>query len=248
MTVRGGCILLLFADILLGAWLLYTEHTDMSGGAVPVFRQEVIRSAADEAETVKDTQSADAYAETKPKVALTYDDGPHPVYTGQILDILAARNVPATFFVIGKNVENGSEVLQRMQEEGHLICNHTYDHVDLSQLSPTDACLQLCRTSDVIEEVTGVRPMFFRPPFGEWEKLLSECTDMLPVLWTLDTLDWKTQDSMQSYDKVVNHVKENDIILMHDFYAETVTATEYIVDYLLEEGYDLVTVDELILE
>lgn len=162
--------------------------------------------------------------------------------------LLAEREVKATFFVIGKNVGSNAGTIKRMEEDGHMICNHTYDHVDLSKLSSTDACMQLCRTSDAVERITGVRPMFFRPPFGEWEKILGECTDMLPIMWTLDTLDWKTQDSMNSYHKVVDNVKEDDIILMHDFYAETVEATGYIVDYLLEEGYDLVTVDEMILE
>lgn len=237
--MRRGCIVLLIANMLLGIWLVWE---DAKGGSerVTVFHSDAAQP--------EDVAARDAYAETKPKVAVTYDDGPHPVYTDQILDVLKSKGAKATFFVIGKNVEQRTEVLQRMQEEGHLICNHTYDHVDLSKLAPTDACLQLCKTSDAIERATGVRPMFFRPPFGEWKTILSDCTDMLPVMWTLDTLDWKTQNSMNSYQKVVDNVKENDIILMHDYYAETVTATEYIVDYLLTEGYDLVTVDELLLE
>lgn len=150
--------------------------------------------------------------------------------------------------MIGKNVKGNEKVLQRMQREGHLICNHTYDHVDLCCMGEADACMQLCMTSDIIENTTGVRPMFFRPPFGEWKKILAQCTDMLPVLWTLDTRDWLTKNSEQSYRQVEGHVKENDIILMHDYYQETIQATESITDYLLEQGYDLVTVEELILE
>ncbi len=240
MAVRRGCILLLFADILLTVCLLFHCNRTASKQDIPVFHNML--QASDGGETM------DVYSELKPKVALTFDDGPHPVYTDQILDMLADRNVHATFFVLGRNVKTNPKTLQRMQKEGHLICNHTYDHVNLSQLGPADACSQLCQTSDAIEEVTGIRPIFFRPPFGEWKKALNECTDMLPVMWTLDTLDWKIQDSMHAYHEVVEHIKENDIILMHDYYTETVTAAEYIVDYLLEEGYDLVTVDELLLE
>lgn len=194
--MQKGCILLLIVDILLGIGLCMKMSVPTQEPIVPVFH---------------------AYAETKPKVALTYDDGPHPVYTEEILDILKERDAKASFFVIGKNVEANEKLLQRMQKEGHLICNHTYDHVDLSLLSSADACMQLCKTSDAIEKCTGVRPMFFRPPFGEWEKILGECTDMLPVMWSVDTQDWLTQDTMNSYHKVVDNVKENDIILMHDF-------------------------------
>jgi len=95
--------------------------------------------------------------------------------------------------------------------------------------------------------VLGWEPDFFRPPFGEWKKSLDNCTDLLPVLWTLDTLDWLEQDTQKAYYKVVDNVKENDIILLHDYYEETVDATRCIVEYLLNEGYDFVTVDELIL-
>ncbi len=251
MSLRGRCVLLLLIDVLLGG-LMYIRIQSATGSVSTAFyplTETVSRDAGEDTDSLDRTETErDVYQEVKPKVALTYDDGPHPYYTDQILDILAKKGVKASFFVIGKNVKGNEKVLQRMQREGHLICNHTYDHVDLCCMGEADACMQLCMTSDIIENTTGVRPMFFRPPFGEWKKILAQCTDMLPVLWTLDTRDWLTKNSEQSYRQVEGHVKENDIILMHDYYQETIQATESITDYLLEQGYDLVTVEELILE
>jgi peptidoglycan-N-acetylglucosamine deacetylase len=185
--------------------------------------------------------------ECAPRVALTFDDGPHPKYTEEILDILLEHDVKASFFVMGKNIEGREDIIKRIDAEGHMIGNHTYSHVDLSTLRGDDACEELEKTNNEIRRVLGWEPDFFRPPFGEWKKSLDNCTDLLPVLWTLDTLDWLEQDTQKAYYKVVDNVKENDIILLHDYYEETVDATRCIVEYLLNEGYDFVTVDELIL-
>lgn len=182
------------------------------------------------------------------KVALTFDDGPHPVYTKQLLDGLAQRNVKATFFVIGKNIEGNEALLQRMHEAGHLIGNHTYDHVKICDLDGAHACEQVEKTSAPVKAVTGEDTEFVRPPFGAWNKAMECSFTMIPVLWDVDPLDWTTENSAAVVQKVLDTVEENDIILLHDCYQSSVDAALEITDELLAQGYEFVTVDELILE
>lgn len=182
------------------------------------------------------------------KVALTFDDGPHPVYTPQLLDGLKERGVRATFFVVGENIPGNEEILKRMDAEGHLIGNHTYSHVKLSELDTARACAEVEKTNALICEVTGKEPEFIRPPFGEWKKTMECSLEMIPVLWDVDPLDWTTKNTALVVERVLKDTKPGDIILLHDYYQSSVDAALEIVDALTERGYKFVTVDELILE
>lgn len=182
------------------------------------------------------------------KVALTFDDGPHPVYTPQLLDGLNERGVHATFFVVGKNILGNEALLKRMETEGHLIGNHTYSHVKLSELDTARACAEVEKTNALICEVTGKEPEFIRPPFGEWKKAMECSFEMIPVLWDVDPLDWTTKNTALVVERVLKDTKPGDIILLHDYYQSSVDAALEIVDALTERGYKFVTVDELILE
>lgn len=182
------------------------------------------------------------------KVALTFDDGPHPIYTLQLLDGLNERGVHATFFVVGKNILGNEALLKRMETEGHLIGNHTYSHVKLSELDIARACAEVEKTNALICEVTGKEPEFIRPPFGEWKKAMECSFEMIPVLWDVDPLDWTTKNTALVVERVLKDTKPGDIILLHDYYQSSVDAALEIVDALTERGYKFVTVDELILE
>lgn len=182
------------------------------------------------------------------KVALTFDDGPHPVYTPQLLDGLKECGVHATFFVVGKNILGNEALLKRMETEGHLIGNHTYSHVKLSELDIARACAEVEKTNALICEVTGKEPEFIRPPFGEWKKAMECSFEMIPVLWDVDPLDWTTKNTALVVERVLKDTKPGDIILLHDYYQSSVDAALEIVDALTERGYKFVTVDELILE
>lgn len=182
------------------------------------------------------------------KVALTFDDGPHPVYTPPLLDGLKERGVHATFFVVGENIPGNEEILKRMDAEGHLIGNHTYSHVKLSELDIARACAEVEKTNALICEVTGKEPEFIRPPFGEWKKAMECSFEMIPVLWDVDPLDWTTKNTALVVERVLKDTKAGDIILLHDYYQSSVDAALEIVDALTERGYKFVTVDELILE
>ena len=182
------------------------------------------------------------------KVALTFDDGPHPVYTPQLLDGLNERGVHATFFVVGKNILGNEALLKRMETEGHLIGNHTYSHVKLSELDIARACAEVEKTNALICEVTGKEPEFIRPPFGEWKKAMECSFEMIPVLWDVDPLDWCCGSSSTVIEKVVKAVEEDDIILLHDASESSVEAALGIIDALEKQGYEFVTVDEVIFE
>ena len=182
-----------------------------------------------------------------PKIALTFDDGPSAAWTPALLDGLKERGVKATFFLIGENADKNPEIVKRMAGEGHLIGNHTYHHVELTKVSENEARLELADTSAVIARITGKEPEYMRPPFGAWQRKLEQEIQMLPVLWTIDPLDWTTENQDEIVNKVVTEAEENDIILLHDCYKSSVEAGLRIVDILQEEGFVFVTVDELLL-
>ncbi len=184
----------------------------------------------------------------KPKIALTFDDGPHPVYTPMLLEGLQKRGVKATFFLIGKNIEGNEEIVKQMAEQGNIVGNHTYNHVKINDLPDLQACEEMKKTSDLVKKITGETTCYIRPPFGEWDEHLDCGIAIISVMWTIDPLDWTTQNVSQVVNKVVTEAKEDDIILLHDCYASSVEAAFEIIDQLQAEGFEFVTVDEVILD
>lgn len=182
------------------------------------------------------------------KIAITFDDGPHPVYTEKLLDGLKEREVHATFFVTGENAESYPELILRMQEEGHLVGNHTYSHIQLRKDNRDCFREELVKTNEILKEITGEEVLFIRPPYGAWDKQLEQELNMFPVLWTIDPLDWCSRNASCITKSVLSKAKENSIILLHDEYATTVQAALQIVDTLKQEGYEFVTVEELMLD
>ena len=124
------------------------------------------------------------------KIAITFDDGPHPRYTEQLLDGLKERGVVATFFVTGEHAELHPEVIERMKEEGHLVGNHTYSHIQLTKNNREVFKEELIKTNEILKEITGEEVQYVRPPYGSWDKSFEKELNMFPVLWTVDTLDW----------------------------------------------------------
>ena len=191
--------------------------------------------------------AASSMADSK-KIAITFDDGPHPYYTEQLLDGLKERNVKATFFVLGKHAEQYPELVKRMSDEGHLIGNHTYSHVQLNKRNSEAFKEELKKTSELIEELTGQEVQYVRPPYGTWDKKFEEELNMFPVLWNIDPLDWSSSNVSGIVKKVTSKARENSIILMHDEYKTTVTAALQVIDELQKQGYEFVTVDELLFD
>ncbi len=192
-------------------------------------------------------QTESAYANKK-MVALTFDDGPHPRYTEQLLDGLKEKDVVATFFVTGQNAVKNPEILKRMKKEGHLVGNHTYSHIQLTGVNEEKFKKEILDTNQVIFDVTKSEVNYIRPPYGAWKKKFEKELNMIPVLWTVDTRDWCSTDVSGIVNRGTKKIKENDIILMHDYYDTSVKAALKIIDKLQEEGFTFVTVDQIIFD
>ena len=152
------------------------------------------------------------------RVALTFDDGPSVAYSGQILDLLRARNIKATFFVCGKNLERHPDVARRMVAEGHEIGNHTYSHPYLYLLSRKRIEEEIDRTQSVIEKITGVRPKLFRPPYGiRWFGLFRILRErgLKMILWSATGFDWKDSKD-QIVASTLDELEPGAIVLLHD--------------------------------
>jgi len=188
----------------------------------------------------------------KMMIALTFDDGPHPRYTPEILDILHEYGICATFFTVGKNAVNYPGIIERYQKEGHEIANHTYSHKDLSKDSYDDVCREVSTAEDIIFESLDVRTKLLRPPGGLYGKNVIKAAAQLDytlVLWTVDTKDWAHTPSQKIVEKVLSSVESGDIILMHDFIGKnspTPDALREMIPQLLDRGFRFVTVSELL--
>lgn len=182
------------------------------------------------------------------KIALTFDDGPHPKFTEQLLDGLKERGVHVTFFVTGEHAELHPDIIERMNEEGHVIGNHTYSHIQLTNENRESFKEELIKTNQILHEITGEEVLYVRPPYGTWDKNFETELNMIPVLWNVDPLDWCSGDASCVASRVLKEADENAIILMHDYYETSVTAALQIVDELQRRGYTFVTVDEILFD
>ena len=183
----------------------------------------------------------------KPMIALTFDDGPDfGSVTTRILDTLKKYNGHATFFQLGSRAEELPELMKRIADENHEVGCHTYDHTHYGKnVTPSD----IIDGDDAIEKICGVRPTVFRSTGGATTDLIRETCkkENMPLFyWSIDTEDWKSRNADAVYSEVVNHVSDGDIILMHNLYASTADAVERLVPYLVDKGYQLVTVSQLV--
>ena len=150
---------------------------------------------------------------------------------------------------IALTFDDGKEgVIRQMKEDGHLIGNHGFTHVQMSKETLENACGQIGETNRKIEEITGQRPEYLRPPYGSWNEELECRVGMTTVLWSVDSLDWKLRNTNRVVKRVLKDVEDGDIILMHDIFPTSVEAALEIVDTLTKRGYTFVTVDELLID
>lgn len=184
---------------------------------------------------------------TLPMVALTFDDGPGR-FTNQVLDILEQHDVVATFYVIGEQVGRYKDTVLRAFEMGSEIANHTWSHRALNRISAESIYQQLKDTSDIIESVTGALPTSMRPPWGLSNAnvlRISKDLNMSVLFWSLDSSDYLNRSPDRIYDSIMEEVKDKDIILLHDTYERTLETIERLIPDLIDRGFQLVTVSEL---
>lgn len=181
----------------------------------------------------------------KPMIALTFDDGPKPAVTEKVLDLLAENDAKATFFVQGMWAEKYPETIKKIHEAGCEIGSHTYDHKNLTKLNEQEIMEQLNQVDEILEENIGITTQILRPPYGSINQSVRDTVPVPMILWCIDTEDWKSRDPEMIFGQIEGKVKDGDIILMHDIYSTTLEACETVIPYLVEQGYELVTVSEL---
>lgn len=196
---------------------------------------------------IRDKIAVRAIDPDKPMVALTFDDGPYDKTSNRILDCLEKYDALATFFELGQNVANYPKVVKREAELGMEIGSHSWSHPNLKTLSAQKVKSQVDKTNKALEKACGQTATVFRPPYGNSCKALEKCAKAPIILWSVDTLDWKSRNAA-SVMKVMKGIKNLDgrVVLMHSIYDSTAEAVEKMVPWLLEKGYQLVTVSELL--
>lgn len=178
-------------------------------------------------------------------VALTFDDGPDSKTTPQALEILKRYNAKATFFMVGQNVAANPELAKRVLDEGHQLGIHTWSHPDLTKLPLNQSKKEILDTQEAIYKATGIRPMITRPPYGAINSTVQNAVDQSFIMWSVDSLDWKTRNTKAIMQEIVK-TQPGSIILMHDIHQTSIDALPSVLDYLKNNGYTLVTVDELL--
>ena len=181
-------------------------------------------------------------------IALTFDDGPHPTNTPALLDALKERGIRATFFVLGSQAERYPHIVARMHTEGHIIGNHSFGHPILTNIGRNRVIEELERTSNSIEEITGVRPTLLRPPYGIQNQEVRDIArdmGMSVIIWSVDPEDWRHRNADTVFANVLNSTNDGSVVLLHDVWPSTIEATIRAVDAWIEKGFAFVTVDEL---
>ena len=188
-------------------------------------------------------------------LALSFDDGPHPKYTDEILDILKQYNIKATFFVLGKHAELYPDIIRKQIQEGHEIGNHSYSHVNLKKASPKIIKDEYNKTQNIIYSISNIKPKVFRPPYGNYNdeviKVVSS-DDSSIVIWTFyqDSKDWSNPGVEKIVNTTLSKSQNGDIILFHDYVykkeSHTVEALKIFLPTWIDEGYRFVTMSELI--
>src|SRR5690625_1580842 len=181
-------------------------------------------------------------------VALTFDDGPAPTTTPKLLDILASEGVPATFFVLGAQVQKYPEIVERAANEGHEIGSHTWKHARLTLLPSKAVKKDLDKTNRMIKNAIGTAPMLLRPPYGSTNKKVAKVAKqagLAVILWDVDSRDWEHRNPKKTV-KEAKAARDGSIILLHDIHDSTITAVPDVIKALRKQGFTFVTVSDLV--
>jgi polysaccharide deacetylase family sporulation protein PdaB len=187
----------------------------------------------------------------KKQIAITFDDGPHPKYTPKLLRILKENNVKATFFLVGEMAEKYPELVKEEMAAGHSVGNHTYHHVNMTKIPEEYMAVELKACGNVLQHITGKAPHLFRPPGGDYDHDLAEVSEALGyvmVLWTDDPGDYASPGKNVIKTRIMETASNGGIILIHDGIQQTVDVLPDIIKYLRDQGYELVTIDQMINE
>lgn len=212
---------------------------DLTQGAI-LSNEEVIQASVN-----YDGYTQKIVDKNKPMIALTFDDGPNQ-NTARILNILEHYGAKATFFILGTNISGKEKIIERMNNLGMEIGNHMYSHKLLTKMPDQKIQAEIEKVDTLIFDIIGKYPTLIRPSYGTFNRRIKSLMDRPIIIWNVDTLDWKYHNSTRIYNKIMKNVSDGDIILMHDIYSATANSLEKVLPKLLDNGYQLVTVSELL--
>lgn len=182
-------------------------------------------------------------------IALTFDDGPNPSYTPQVLDILAQYDVKATFFLLGQEVVKYPELVKEIADAGHLVENHSFGHPDFATISDDELLDEINRTQEAIYDAAGILPTMYRMPYGSGgARVVQMFPDLQSVIWNVDSEDWVSEDAYTIYLNVMENLLQHTVLLMHDKDQSTVDSLELLIPELIAQGYEFVSPLEINME
>lgn len=232
-----------------------TRRTILSGGlsaialGVPGLAHAAPRIALPD-DLVRDAATITGIRTASPVVAMTFDDGPHPNLTPRLLDLLKARGLRATFYLIGNRCVTWPDIVRRISDEGHEIGNHSWSHPDLSRRNDGSVLSEIDRTSDAIFRITGRPPVTFRPPYGAFTRrqrnMLYDSRRLPTVLWSVDPEDWRRPGAGVVARRILSHSRPGAIILSHDIQSGTVSAMPQTFDGLAARGLQFGTISQMV--
>lgn len=182
-------------------------------------------------------------------IALTFDDGPHPLFTPSLLSFLASENIKATFFIIGKEAAKYPDLVLQISDAGHEIGNHSYSHTRINEINKKMLIQDIMQSQNLIQKITHKKPQLFRPPFGRLtdENIKTvKCFFPYIVYWTFDVRDWDMKNPNQITNDIKQGIKPGAILLFHENRFETVSAIPEVIKALRTQGYRFVTISELL--
>lgn len=246
MLLKGSvAVAVVLVLVLTGVKIVSTVRTHKEQKQIEEALLQEQKAAAETPATAEATPAPTPVPKDK-AVALTFDDGPSRDNDGTILETLQANGAHATFFVLGNRARVDGDIMQMITGAGCEIASHSWDHPQLSKLKWTKVKSQIDRTDKIVAKLlNGYEISLLRPPYGSISKTMRKKIKKPMILWSLDTEDWKSRNAKKVFNRVKKEVKDGDIILMHDIHPETAQAVKKIVPWLSEQGYDMLTVSEL---
>ena len=198
--------------------------------------------------TIQSTETSETTQEAvnEKSIALTFDDGPKRETTSKLLDILSQKGIKASFFILGQNIDGNEDLLTRMKDEGHIIGSHSMYHHNLSQMNEKNLTQDFGEMDQKANKIFKEPFKYIRPPYGAANPLVAKMANRPLIEWSVDSKDWSTKNTQMIINQVTQTTQSGSIILMHDIYPETINAVPTIIDNLIQQGYNFVTVDALL--
>lgn len=210
-------------------------------------KMKVSQSTTSES-TIQSTETSETTQEAvnEKSIALTFDDGPKRETTSKLLDILSQKGIKASFFILGQNIDGNEDLLTRMKDEGHIIGSHSMYHHNLSQMNEKTLTQDFGEMDQKANKIFKEPFKYIRPPYGAANPLVAKIANRPLIEWSVDSKDWSTKNTQMIINQVTQTTQSGSIILMHDIYPETINAVPTIIDNLIQQGYNFVTVDALL--